>query len=362
MPRHDAPISKVEAAVLLQPLANASALVLAVSGGPDSTALLWLAARWRDGLDRPPRLIAVTVDHGLRKEAAREAMAVKRLAGKLKVEHRTLRWRGRKPKTGIQEAARNARYRLLAAVAKETGASDIVTAHTLDDQAETVLFRMARGSGVAGLAGMRRVAPVPVTGSTDVGLMRPLLCVSKARLIATLKAAKVPYAEDPSNLDPRFARPRLRALMPALAAEGLTAERLARLARRVERLDHAMWDAVERARFTLCHHPSLDGRPVWVDPCAFVDLSAEIRLRLLHLLIASVGTEGEPELGKLESLEATLVAEAALPNPVRRFRRTLAGALVTLTADRLTVERAPPRRTGSKTRVSGAKAPFTKHR
>jgi len=106
---------------------------------------MWLAARWRDGLARPPKLIAVTVDHGLRRESAREALAVKRLAKKLKVAHRTLRWTGRKPKTGIQEAARHARYRLLAGAARKSGARHILTAHTLDDQAETVLFRLARG-------------------------------------------------------------------------------------------------------------------------------------------------------------------------------------------------------------------------
>ena len=111
------PVSEIEAAALFFVLTESPAVVLAVSGGPDSTALLWLAARWRDGLVRNrPKLIAVTVDHGLREESAREALAVKRLASKLKVEHRTLRWTGRKPKSGIQEAARMARYRLLGAV------------------------------------------------------------------------------------------------------------------------------------------------------------------------------------------------------------------------------------------------------
>ena len=148
--------------------------MLAVSGGPDSTALLWLAARWRDGLRSRPKLIAVTIDHGLRKESAREARAVKRLAGKLKVEHRTLRWTGTKPKTGIQEAARDARYRLLGAAARKAGAQHILTAHTLDDQAETVLFRLARGSGVAGLRGMARRHRRAVAASAELRSVRPL--------------------------------------------------------------------------------------------------------------------------------------------------------------------------------------------
>src|SRR5215217_1960023 len=120
--RGTTPISDAEAGHLFADLATLPVVALAVSGGPDSTALLWLAARWRKRLKRGPKLIAVTIDHGLRKESAREALAVKRLVTTLKIEHRTLRWTGAKPKTGIQEAARNARYRLLAEAAKKAGA------------------------------------------------------------------------------------------------------------------------------------------------------------------------------------------------------------------------------------------------
>src|SRR6185436_11157971 len=164
----DTPVSESEAAALFADLSDAPVLILAVSGGPDSTALMWLAARWRAGAKHGPKLIAVTIDHGLREESAPEALAVKRLAKTLNVEHRTLRWTGRKPKTGIQEAARNARYRLLAGAARKAGAGHILTAHTLDDQAETVLFRLARGSGVSGLAGMAPVAPMPIGEADDL--------------------------------------------------------------------------------------------------------------------------------------------------------------------------------------------------
>src|SRR5205085_2724354 len=136
---------------------NVPALVLAVSGGPDSTALLVLAARWRKRLKRGPKLLAITIDHGLRPEARREAAAVKRLARKLGVVHRTLRWREPKPKSAVQERARGERYTLLAGAAERSGALHLLTAHTRDDQAETVLFRMARGSGLAGLAAMARI-------------------------------------------------------------------------------------------------------------------------------------------------------------------------------------------------------------
>src|SRR3954454_8382652 len=144
------PVSEAEAAALFADLSNAAALVMAVSGGPDSTALMWLAARWRDGLEHKPTLIAVTIDHRLRPGSAREALEVKRLAARFGVEHRTLRWTGKKPATGLPEAPRDARYRMLALAAGKSGARHVLTAHTLDDQAETVLFRLARGSGIGG--------------------------------------------------------------------------------------------------------------------------------------------------------------------------------------------------------------------
>src|SRR5262245_25622789 len=196
------PISASEAKTLFSALQAIPVIVLAVSGGPDSTALMLLAARWRDSLKTKPKLVAVTIDHGLRKESRHEAASVARLANKLKIDHRTLRWSGRKPPTGLQEAARLARYRLLHDAARKAGATHIVTAHTLDDQAETVLIRMSRGSGLTGLGAMQKISLVPgdgrekVAGGNDVYLARPLLDVPKARLIATLRAARIGYRSE----------------------------------------------------------------------------------------------------------------------------------------------------------------------
>ena len=324
------------------------ALILAVSGGPDSIALMVLASRWRKTLKARVKLIAVTVDHGLRPEAKQEALAVKRLARSLRIEHRTLSWTGPKPKTGIQEAARNARYRLLADVSRKAGRAPVLTAHTQDDQAETVLFRMMRGSGVAGLAGMRtgNLMPGQIAGreSEKIVLCRPLLDIPKSRLIATLKAAKIPYAEDPSNRDPRFARPRLRELMPLLAAEGLTAERLARLASRVLRIEMTLHEVLNLALLKFAPGPWPDQGPVIVDAGEFHRLPDEIGLRMLERIINGVGNEGPAELGKLEALYQALM-DAIDFGP---FRRTLAGAVVTLGKGRIRVERAPPRRSAPK--------------
>lgn len=360
--RDSDPISENEAARLFNSLYGERALVLAVSGGPDSTALLWLAARWCRRIDDGPKLIAVTIDHGLRKDSAREAMAVKRLAKELGVEHRTLRWTGPKPKTGIPAAARDARYRLLSKVAHASGSRTVLTAHTLDDQAETILLRMARGSGLAGLAGMGWLSAVPVPEGRGLVLIRCLLEVPKARLIATLEAAKIPYAVDPSNVDPRFTRPRIRALMPLLAREGLTAARLGKLAKRIARVEGMLFEAVNQAQFTLCPKLPPDG-PTSMDVEAFFELPDEIGVRLLQRLVQGVVLHGlgtPAELGQFETLYDWLRVRAG--GSSGRVRRTLAGTMVTLSGNKLTVERAPPRRTGAKTGKHGGKPLFTKPR
>jgi tRNA(Ile)-lysidine synthase len=350
----DKPVSDAEAAALFGALEHAPALILAVSGGPDSTALLWLAARWRAQLKKPPKLVAVTVDHGLRKESAGEARAVAKLAKNLKVQHRTLRWTGRKPKTGIQEAGREARYRLLGAAAKKAGARYVLAAHTLDDQAETVLFRLARGSGVAGLRGMTWLSSLPASSDREVMLARPLLTIPKLRLIATLAVAKIPFADDPSNRDPRFTRPRLRELMAALAAEGLDARRLVGFARRIARTDDAIEWAVDQA-MSLTTPRIAHG--VTIRRLQYRHLPAELGLRLLGRVINRLGSEGPVELRKLEALHTAL--DAALARESEPFRRTLAGAVVTLSHSGVTIELAPPRRNAKKASKSRCKARFT---
>lgn len=343
----EATVSAAEAASLFEDCASFPALVLAVSGGPDSTALMVLAARWCKTRRKAPALVAVTVDHALRKESAAEARAVAKLARQLGIAHRTVRWTGAKPKTGLPQAARAARYRLLVEAARKAGAPAVLTAHTLDDQAETVLIRMSRGSGLTGLTAMKRISVIPGRERSErarnegVSLIRPFLAIPKVRLIATLKAAKVPFAQDPTNRDPRFTRARLRGLMPVLAAEGLDAARLALLARRLARAEAALAAAAERAFDDLRAKLAENGALVF-DRTGFFALSGEIAQRVLGRAIDAAGDEGPVELGKLEALCAVLATTAA--DPKARFRRSLAGALVSLTPRAVTVERAPPRR------------------
>jgi tRNA(Ile)-lysidine synthase len=335
----DSPISVRDAKHLFADWKTAPALVLAVSGGPDSIAMMWLAARWRRAVKRGPQLVAVTIDHGLRSEAAREARAVKHFAKTLDLPHRTLRWSGAKPKTGLPAAARDARYRLLAKAARAAGATHVLTAHTQDDQAETLLMRMARGSGIAGLAAMARQSQ-----RDGVVLARPLLQIPKARLVATLKKAKIGFADDPTNRDSSFTRPRLRALMPALAAEGFDARNLTRLAARMARANAALEVLVDGAERYL---ELGDSAQAGFDADAFAALAEEIRLRLLLRRIDRVGHEGPAELGKVEALLAALDRACAASGPARGrigLKQTLAGALVSLVDGRIHIEPAPPRR------------------
>jgi len=371
-------VGEAEADALFADLVAEPALVLAISGGPDSTALLYLMARCCAVRQPAPHLLAVSIDHGLRPEARHEAAAVKRLAEKLGVEHRTMRWTGAKPSTGIQEAARVARYRLLRAAAHRAKARCVLTAHTLDDQAETVLFRMARGSGLAGICGMARSVPIdklangfgqPTDAARDaeganwaehVVLVRPLLEVPKGRLIVTLQEAGLFYAEDPSNVDPRFARSRLRKLMPALADEGLTAQCLVRLARRVRRSEAAHEAVVDWAAKRL--GLAADTRRVELNSADWREFPAEIALRLLGRAIGTIGTEGPVEFGKLEALGEALAAAVAGGLP--RFRRTLAGAMVSLQKNCIVIDQAPARRSrprhGNVQRKPGPDFPHSK--
>jgi tRNA(Ile)-lysidine synthase len=355
MPDDDnAPISANDAKRLFADFRAAPALVIAVSGGPDSVALMWLMARWRKALVHGPRLVAVTVDHGLRGEAATEARVVERLACALTLTHRTMSWTGKKPASGLPAAARAARYRLLAGAAREAGATHILTAHTRDDQAETLLMRLLRGSGIAGLSAMARISE-----REGLLLARPLLDVSKSQLVATLKRARIGFADDPTNRDPTFTRPRLRALLPQLAAEGGDAQALARLAARLARANAAVElfaDGAERylalkdGAASVGNSAEIPAARVF-DAEAFAVLPAEIRLRLLMRAINRFGHEGPAELGKVETLLAALDEAARRRSPRRRdephaprFKQTLAGALVSVEKGLIRIAPAPARR------------------
>ena len=187
---------------------------------------------------------------------------------------------------------------------------------------------------------LRRTRPQHAKSGAPLVLVRPFLAMSKARLIATLRARKIPSLQDPSNSDPRFARARLRKLMPVLAAEGLDSARLALLARRAVRSEGAVETAVAEALPRVSLTEWSNSGPILLDFARLEKLPAEVILRLLGRAIGAVGNEGPVELGKLEALLEAVGSKRA----AGRFRRTLAGAIVTIDRGRLAVERAPARR------------------
>ena len=275
-------------------------IVLAVSGGADSMAMMHLVTAWRTLRGTAvPSLSVVTVDHGLRPESAAEARFVAAAAGELGLPHSTLIWTGPKPASGIQAAARDARYGLISEHLAANRWQTVATAHTRDDQAETLLMRLARGSGVDGLAGMRE--------SKLLGAMlivRPMLAFSKDSLIATLKALGVSWVEDPSNDNADFERVRIRQLRSTFENAGLTNAQIALSAHRIGRARHALdvyaGDTVA-ARPDKFHFDSLGyARISW----SFLTcLPEEIRLKILSRTIASIGASAEPvPLSRLEAM------------------------------------------------------------
>jgi len=308
------PVRDDELDALLSPLVDFPLVILAVSGGADSTAMMHLASRWmqrRARGDVTPAIMVASVDHGLRASSGAEAEWVIGEARKLDFEARLLEWSGDKPLTGIQDAARTARYRLLADLARSYGGEDpvaVVTAHTEDDQAETLLMRLARGSGLDGLAAMAPARALDDEGK--VVLLRPLLGVAGARLRATLRAAGAQWIEDPSNEADRFERVRIRKAAAVLSDLGFANDRLALSARRLARAR----DAVEYALAGLEERVHLD-----LHSGAFASFTcrewniapAELRLRLLGRLIASYGGEADPvRLAQLEALDARMLEMA----------------------------------------------------
>ncbi len=195
-------------------------------------ALVRLAAEYAQKAGA--ELFAFTVDHGLRPASAGEAAQAAAWCQALGLSHETLVWRGDKPAAGVQEAARAARYFLLARAAAAVGADVLMTGHSADDQAETVFMRLARGAGPRGLSAMDDEIAIAAGAGPAVRLARPLLAFSRARLTATVKALGQPFVDDPSNDDPGFERIRTRALLAALEQNGsMTSAALTRAAARM---------------------------------------------------------------------------------------------------------------------------------
>ncbi len=324
-------VSEQDLQTLFAPLAKARGILLGLSGGPDSVAALALLSAW----PHHPPLYAATFDHGFRAESRTEAQNCASLCAQLNIPHAILTWEGDKPATRIQEEARAARYAALIAHAKEIGADHLVTAHHADDQMETILFRLMRGSSIGGLAGMR--AQLSRDGITHA---RPFLGWRKSELIAVCEERGLNYIQDPSNEDPRFARTQMRRLTGQLEEAGLGPETFTRLAARAARAEAALVEGTERltAEALLRHTDEVSE----LDAKRLKNAPTEHVLRLLMAEIARIGQI--PRLEQAEALVADLSAAWAADTP---WRSTLGGTLIDLKSDSvLVISREAPRKAG----------------
>jgi len=271
--------------------------VVAVSGGGDSLALMHLLAAWARKFGLPPPHV-VTVDHALRPGSAADARKVLRWAKSAGLKATALRWKGRRPTSDIEAAARDARYQLMGAWARAKGIAALYVGHTLDDQAETFLLRLMRGSGLDGLSAMRGVAPFPLAEFRDLRVVRPLLGIERADVRSHLEALGHDWLEDAMNAEERFARVRVRKAWPALEEAGLSKQRLAAAALHLARAREALESVTDAVIVRACRRWK-DG--VQVDCDALVSAPREIGLRALAQLLMIVS--GEPYRPRFERLE-----------------------------------------------------------
>jgi tRNA(Ile)-lysidine synthase len=270
---------------------------VAVSGGADSLALMHLLARWAHARALPPPIV-LTVDHGLLPDSALMARKVVFWARAAGLKAVSLAWKGKKPPSDIEAAAREARYRLMRDWLESRGLKALYVAHTEDDQAETFLLRLARGSGLDGLSAMQELAAFPVPSADALRLVRPLLSFSRTALRQHLTSQRQAWIEDPMNVDPRFARARIRAAWPALEALGLERARIADAAAHMSRAREALdWATLAVARRAV----RLEDGVAAVDSEALVQAPREVALRLLARLLMVLG--GQSYRPRFESLE-----------------------------------------------------------
>jgi tRNA(Ile)-lysidine synthase len=284
---------------------HAAPFAVAVSGGGDSLALMHLLA----GFARKrkwPAPVVLTVDHGLRKTSAADARQVARWARAAGLKAHVLTWRGAKPKSGIEAFAREARYRLMGEWMTKEDVATLFVGHTQDDQAETFLLRLARGSGLDGLAAMRAHAPWPVEGFADLTVARPLLGFGREELRTWLKARKQAWLDDPMNEDLAFDRVRLRKARVALEEAGLSAARIAAAAAHLARARESL-EAVTEAVLARAMMVGDDG--ILLDPKALAAAPRELGLRALAwVLMAVSGQAYRPRFDSLERLFDALTA------------------------------------------------------
>ena len=280
---------------------------VAVSGGGDSLALMHLLHDWSKA-ERIAAPIVLTVDHGLQPHSKANARRVLRWAKALGLKAVALSWDGPKPDADIEASAREARYRLMGVWCRAHGVSALYAGHTRDDLAETFLLRLARGSGLDGLAAMRPVAPYSVGGFRELRVVRPMLSLERDALRTYLTARGQEWIEDEMNRDPRFSRVRIRDTMAVLEQAGLSASRIADAANHLGRAREALETVTAAVLTRACRS---DGGRVLVEASALRAAPREVGLRALSRLLMAVSDQAYgPRFERLERLFDSIVGES----------------------------------------------------
>jgi tRNA(Ile)-lysidine synthase len=331
---------------------------VALSGGGDSLALMFLLRDWARARGLPVP-VALIVDHALREGSRAEALKAARWAKAAGVSAHILTRRGKAPAADIEAAAREARYRLLGDFIRKHELKAVYVAHNADDQAETFILRLARGSGVDGLAAMSAVSPWPVAGFNGLVLIRPLLGFTRAELRQLLTGRGQDWIEDPMNQDPRFARVRVRQTWPMLAALGLDKARILDTAAHLARARAAL-EAVAAALEAEACRPAENG--LLVDAALLAAAPAELALRVLAAALMAVsGQAYRPRFARLERLYNALLGGALKGGrtlhgcKIAPAPRTTAGGLKGM----VLIRREPGRRKSKKNKAKYARAAKT---
>ncbi len=297
-------------------LKNFNHIAIGVSGGADSLALMLLVADWSQKQNTSLKITIYCVNHCLRKDASAECEFVVKQAKKLGLEACILHWRGEKPKSALQEKARNARYKLIGQAMKKNGAQILLTAHHSFDQAETILMRMANGSGMSGMVGMTQFSQIH-----GVEVYRPLLHISPDDLVEIVKQANIIPVLDPSNIDDSYERVRWRKILPILFNLGLDANRFEKLSSRLNRADEAL---KEITNILFDEKVTIDGFAVAkISKKDLLLQSKELQIRLLQKLLRKIGSHKKPfALNQIEAFSNKIINEKVLK------KQTLHGCVI----------------------------------
>lgn len=303
-------------------------VAVGVSGGPDSMALTRMLCELGG-----PEVHALTVDHGLRQGSDEEALNVKTVVSDWpNIKHTILRWEGEKPQSRVMEVARAERYRLIENYCESHSIQYLFLAHHQDDQAETFLFRLSKGSGLDGLAAMPFMQSHK-GGEQDVVIVRPLLECSKSSLEAFCKDHAISYVVDPSNHNDKYARPRLRKSQEILAAEGLTAKRIGQTAKRIRRAREALEHISHSVYQDLLSSGAESGagrdKQLSFNLESLLHQPYDIMLRVILRAMRLIEPSGDygPRLEKVEHLQDRMIKAYQQRKP---FRETLGGCIITL--------------------------------